>query len=266
MTHLTFTKHHGLGNDFLCAVEPAAEVTPDRVRQWCDRRRGVGADGVITARWDPGVERWVMVLLNADGSRAEISGNGIRCLGQALGRHLGSSAPDRFDVATDAGLRHLAVTPTADPATVEVRVAMGSAKAGPDPWDGWGRLGVEVLHQGGVDLGNPHLVVHVADAEAHDLAAIGPIVEADHPGGLNVHLVTVVARDRIVMRVWERGVGITEACGSGACAAAWAAAGWGLVDDVVAVDMPGGTATVEVADPVVLTGPATYVAEVVVDV
>jgi diaminopimelate epimerase len=263
---LTFTKHHGLGNDFLCAIDPADPVTPDLVRRWCDRRRGIGADGVITAERDGSGRGWVMTLWNADGSRAEISGNGIRCLGQAIVRHLGAPLPLELDIATDAGLRQLTITPTEDPATVQVRVAMGSAKAGPAPSDRWDELGVDVARQAGVDLGNPHLVALVADPDAHDLATIGPAVEADHPDGLNVHLIAVPSRDRITLRVWERGAGITEACGSGACAAAWAAARWGLVDDVVTVDMPGGAATIEVGDPVVLTGPATYVATVLLDV
>lgn len=266
MTSPSFTKHHGLGNDFLCTVEPAAPITPDQVVRWCDRRRGLGADGVIAAERDPDVaDRWIMTLWNADGGRAEISGNGIRCLGQAIARHTGTALPVSFDVRTDAGLRRLDLEPTDDPATVQVRVSMGAAKPGPAPSSRLADVGVTAHRQEGVDLGNPHLVVLVDDPLGPDLATVGPAVEAEYADGINVHLVSVPDRDRIVLRVWERGAGLTEACGSGACAAAWAAARWGLVDDVVAVEMPGGTATVEVGDPMVLTGPATYVATVVFD-
>jgi diaminopimelate epimerase len=267
MTHLTFTKHHGLGNDFLCAVEPGVPFSPADVVRWCDRRRGVGADGVITAERDTtGTADWAMVLHNADGTRAEISGNGIRCLGQAVLAHEGRVPPAELSVRTDAGVRDLTVAPTDDPATVLVRVQMGSAKAGPAPSDRLAGLGVTAHHQLGVDLGNPHLVVLVDDPAVHDLGVVGPAVEAAYPEGLNVHLVAVTARDRIVMAVWERGAGLTEACGSGACAAAWAAHRWGLVDETVTVEMPGGAATIEVGDPLVLIGPATHVATVIVDV
>ena len=266
MTPLTLTKHHGLGNDFLCAIEPAVDITPDHVVRWCDRRRGIGADGVLTATRLGGTDdAWRMVLRNADGSRAEISGNGIRCLGQAILRHLGSRPPAELDIDTDAGRRHLAVVPTEDPATVQVRVSMGPASAGPPPSDRLARLGVTALRQEGVDLGNPHLVALVDDPTAIDIAAIGPQVEADYADGVNLHLISVLSRGRIVLRVWERGAGVTEACGSGACAAAWAAHRWGMVDDVVSVEMPGGSATIELGDPVILTGPANYVATVVLD-
>jgi diaminopimelate epimerase len=265
MTPITLTKHHGLGNDFLCLVDPPDLPTPEQVRRWCDRRRGVGADGVLTAQRPAGGAAWVMTLWNADGGRAEISGNGIRCLAQAVLRHEGRSPPAEVAIATDAGLRHLQATPSEDPATWSVRVAMGPAKAGPPPSDCLAALGVPVLDQLGVDVGNPHLVVLVDDPAAHDLSVIGPAVAAGYPGGLNVHLVAVVARDRLTLRPWERGAGLTEACGSGACAAAWAAHRWGLVDRTVTVDMPGGQAVVDVGDPVVLTGPASFVATVVVD-
>lgn len=264
MTHVTLTKHHALANDFLCAVAPSVPVTAQHVVAWCDRRRGLGADGVMTAeRGHDGV--WQMVLRNADGRRAEISGNGIRCLGQAVVAAEGLPLPTELAIRTDAGVRQLVVRATEDPATVWVRVSMGAAKPGPASSSVLEAFGVEVLDQLGVDLGNPHLVVRVDDPAVHDLARIGPGVEADYPDGLNVHLVAVESRQQLRLRVWERGVGLTEACGSGACAAAWAARQWDLVDDVVQVDMPGGSVTVEVADPMVLTGPATFVATVVVD-
>ncbi|MEM9563446.1 MAG: diaminopimelate epimerase [Actinomycetota bacterium] len=283
---LRLTKHHGLGNDFLVVIDPWRPVDGDDAVRWCDRRTGVGADGLIQAvpiggpgRLDaaePPTTNWRMTLWNSDGGRAEISGNGLRCLAQALAERLGHDGADDLALAieTDAGPREaivLARSADAVPGEDRVRVGMGKAVDGPGPSDRWGGLGVEVLDQVGVDVGNPHLVGFVDPAtpiDGFDMAAIGPPVEADHPGGLNVHVVRVVGRRRIEMAIWERGAGVTQACGSGACAAAWAANRAGLVDGAAGVEvvMPGGAAIVEVLDDeVVLTGPAVRVAEVRVD-
>lgn len=290
MTAITLTKHHGLGNDFLIAVAPAAQLSAGDVVAWCDRRRGVGADGLIMAL--PGDEpgTWAMTLWNADGSRAEISGNGLRCLGQALDRHLDrvldsdidsrlDDDPDRhlgpgrepgvrsFRISTDAGDRQLQLTSGAGDATEQVTVEMGKPLAGPEPFAGWGGLGLHVERQLGVDVGNPHLVALVDGLDRIDLATVGPVVEAAYPGGINVELITVIDRSVIELRVWERGARITEACGSGACAAVWAAHQWNLVDDRAEVVMPGGSVSVDLIDgQAVLTGPTTFVATVEIEV
>ncbi|MCU1352194.1 MAG: diaminopimelate epimerase, partial [Acidimicrobiales bacterium] len=118
--------------------------------------------------------------------------------------------------------------------------------------------------RGTYDLGNPHLVLLVADPEAVDLAAAGSFHEASFSRGINVHFVapTPGEPDAMSMRVWERGAGVTEACGTGAVAVARAAHDWGLVGDDVTIHMPGGDVAVVVGDPMVLVGPATYVADV----
>lgn len=280
---ITLTKHHGLGNDFLIAVEPSRPLSSADAVAWCHRREGIGADGLIQA--EPGVTSdggavtsWRMTLWNSDGGRAQISGNGLRCLAQALADHLGHDRTDELGLAieTDAGPRSALVLARsgAAPNGVEhdrVRVGMGKAVDGPGPSTRLAELGVEVVDQVGADLGNPHLVGFLApgdDPAGHDMARIGPAVEADHPGGLNVHLVRVVDRSRLEMVIWERGAGVTMACGSGACAAGWAADRAGLVDGRggVEVVMPGGSARVEVSDDeVVLTGPAVRVGRVVID-
>jgi diaminopimelate epimerase len=264
------SKHHGLGNDFLVVLDERNDapvhVDPALAVALCDRRRGIGADGVIHGA-APSAEQAaagidvVMHLLNADGSRAEISGNGIRCLAQAVARERGVR-DTTIVAATDAGVRTLVVTATDDPATAEVRVDMGSAAPGPHvpaPVD-------ELLsaRHGTVDMGNPHLVVEVDDPDAVDLATEGPWLEAQFPEGVNVEYVAVRdAGARIDLRVWERGAGITEACGSGACAAAFEANRWGLVGDRVRVDMPGGAAIVELGPAgVTLIGPTVLVADV----
>lgn len=274
LTRIRLTKHHGLGNDFLIAVDPAhagAEPpTADHARAWCDRRTGIGADGLMLATPESG-GRWRMVLWNADGSRAEISGNGIRCLGQAIVAHLelDRSVDQDLVVETDAGTRQVtvrAVDPGVSSDTAAVRVSMGKAVPGPEPSSRWSEVGIDVVEQHGVDIGNPHLVAFVPSVAGADMAVIGPVIEADYPAGCNVHLVEVLGPRHLDLRVWERGAGVTQACGSGACAAAWVAVSAGMVDSPVTVDMPGGAATVElVDDEIFLIGPAVRVAEVIVN-
>ncbi len=271
---ITLTKHHGLGNDFLIAVDPARPLGADEAVLWCDRRLGIGADGLIVATPEPsdGRSRWRMVLWNADGGRAEISGNGIRCLGQAIAEHLDLDATveQRLDIETDAGTRALTIRPRSTEQVQSglsmVRVGMGKAVPGPDLSDRWSEVGLAIRSQQGVDIGNPHLVAFVDSMDDPDMAVIGPVIEADYPSGLNVHVVEVTGRNSLNLRVWERGAGVTQACGSGACAAAWAANVSGLVDAEVSVTMPGGAADVELTDDeVFLIGPAVRVGEVIID-
>jgi len=264
------SKHHGLGNDFLVVLdernEPAPVVDGALARALCDRRRGIGADGLIHGAAPSATQAVdgidvVMHLFNADGSRAEISGNGIRCLAQAVARQHGES--DTVVVAaTDTGIRTLIVTGTDDPTTCRVRVDMGAPRPGPQiPGPVEELLGVR---HGTVDMGNPHLVVVVEDPAAVDLATEGPWLEAQFLDGVNVEYIAVSPdRTTIDLRVWERGAGITEACGSGACAAAFLARQWGLVDDRVVVAMPGGVAEVVLdGDEAVLVGPSVLIADV----
>ncbi len=274
------TKHHGLGNDFLVCLVPEGEpieLSGDLARSLCDRRTGIGADGLIygtgfanvdfgDGRMLSDVDR-IMHLFNSDGSRAEMSGNGIRCLAQAIAAERGTDTCS-LTISTDGGRRQLEVSPGDSADTVQVRVEMGAAKPGPDhdPARVASALGLSVdgLLTGTADLGNPHLVVMVDDPHAIDVADRGAAIEADFADGCNVHFVRALDRDHLDLVVWERGAGITQACGTGATAAAHAAHGWGLVDKQVKVDMPGGSATVEVADDQLwLTGPATHIARIV---
>jgi len=267
------TKHHGLGNDFLIAVNPPLPLGSEHARQWCDRRRGIGADGLILAvptepggSNEPTESSWTMTLWNADGSRAELSGNGLRCLGQALVlNHDDGRRTATFDVSTDAGPRLVEVEADRQSDTDSVTVDMGRPRSGPPPWSRWSSVGLAANAEQGVDMGNPHLVVLVDDLATVDLAEVGPVIEADYAEGLNVEFVTVESPSEVSLRVWERGAGITEACGSGACATVWAARQWGIVGDDVTVNMPGGQAQVRMADGhLLLRGPTTFVA--VVDV
>jgi len=261
---LHLTKHHGLGNDFLVALaddNPDLTPDPELARALCDRRTGIGADGLLhgLVASEPDHDA-CMVLLNSDGSEAEISGNGIRCLAQALLRAEGQGE-GTLQVETAGGVRTLRTVRGDVDAELWLQVDMGPARPGPPI--GAVALEVEALQRATVDIGNPHLVLLVRDPDRVDLFGLGPRLEADHPGGINVHLVTIERRDRLRLRVWERGAGITMACGSGAVAAVAAAHGWGLVDDRVTVAMPGGETMVERTEhTMLLTGPAVFVAEV----
>ena len=267
---MRLTKHHGLGNDFLVALvesdRDASVFDGGLARRVCDRTRGVGADGLIVGIRRPDAAHDLrMILFNADGSRAEISGNGIRCLAQAeLIRR--DEMHDELRIATDAGLRVVAVRQTGDPLTVEASVAMGdvterSTVPAPPP-------GYDIGKSAAADIGNPHWVVLVDDAWAVDLARLGP--QFEHAGGgVNVEFIapTAGAPDAIDLSVWERGVGITEACGSGAAAAAFVAHQWGLVGADVTVHMPGGAARVVLdGAAATLVGPSVFIAEIDVPV
>lgn len=258
------TKHHGLGNDFLVALEahnPGLSPDVDLAVALCDRRRGVGADGLIFGLdpAEPGNDA-CMVLLNSDGSEAEISGNGIRCLGQALLRDSGRSEGD-LRIETAGGVRTLHTVRGDVDGELWIRVDMGRTRPGPELTPS--SAGYAASRARTVDIGNPHLVLLVDDPDQIDLATDGPALESDYPQGINVHAVGVEDRSAIALRVWERGAGLTEACGSGAAAAAAVAHDWGLVDERVVVHMPGGDVTVDLdGDSVLLTGPTRFVAEV----
>ncbi|CAN5120317.1 diaminopimelate epimerase [soil metagenome] len=262
---MQLTKHHGLGNDFLVLLDvdsdPAIRFDAGLVRTLCDRRRGIGADGLIRVGPATGEADVTMALRNADGSPAEMSGNGIRCLGQAVARARGRDTVD-LAVATGAGLRRLRVRPGPDPSTAEVEVDMGPA--GPGPQLPALPALVEATKSTTVDMGNPHLVLLVDDPAAVDLATLGPACQDGFDQGINVELVAPApgSADTLDLLVWERGVGITRACGTGACAAASAAHDWGVVGKRVTVRMPGGEVEVALGATVTLSGPATYVAAI----
>lgn len=247
---LTLTKHHGLGNDFLVALDAPADLDLRLLaRALCDRRRGIGADGLIVASAGgdgPGDGRVRMVLHNADGGRAETSGNGLRCLGQAL---VDAGRPEgRIGVLTDAGEVVLHVGPERGAGRRDVRVGMGPVKVV--------RAEATVAS---VDAGNPHLVLQVDDPADVDLVKLG----TEH-ADVNVEVIRVDDRSNVTMRVHERGAGVTQACGTGSCAVAAATLAWGLTDPRLVVHNPGGPLQVDATDldDVQLTGPAQRVARV----
>jgi diaminopimelate epimerase len=273
---MRLTKHHGLGNDFVIALEEVnGPVHGDATlaRSLCDRRRGLGADGFIVGS-RPGAGATapdgrtidvVMHLWNADGSRAEMSGNGIRCLGQAMAMARDDHQAT-YAVATDGGYRELVVHDDAAHRLATVSVTMGPVSQGPAIPEAVSQRLAGDRHET-ADLGNPHLVVLVSDLATVDLVGSGSWIESQFDAGINVEFIALGAEaDSLDLLVWERGAGVTEACGTGATAAATLAHRWGLVGPEVKVNMPGGSAEVIVAasfdaEPV-LIGPAQHIATI----
>jgi len=259
---LELAKYEGLGNDFLVLVDLHGRHTLDAglARSVCDRHLGFGADGLL--RGGPPLEgsseKMTFELRNADGSEAEMSGNGLRCLAHAAidARMVSARPGDSFGVLTPAGRREVHVRELED-GWMWASTEMGAVKVVGEA----GRCNVG-HGQMFVDVGNPHLVVLGPDPRTVDVAALGPVLSreaGEGTGGINVEFVALgPGRDELTMRVWERGVGETRACGTGSVAAAAALYRWGRVGAKVTVNQPGGAAEVELrADGVaVLSGPS----------
>jgi diaminopimelate epimerase len=265
---LRLTKHQGVGNDFLVVLEPVAgTIGPEEVRVLCDRHRGIGADGLIVGLRGTNGADLEMVLMNADGSSAEMSGNGIRCLVQAAVAARMTN-PGTVVVDTGAGRRQVEYSDLGD-GLGWAEVDMGPAALGKDlPLDELpGSLCPPgaVLRARAVDVGNPHVVL-LAGERLPDTSVVGPMIDGSAPAGANVELVRAVDRSSLEIEVWERGVGLTGSCGTGACAAAAAARSWGLVGDEVDVASSGGVLRVRLSpDTVTLSGPARTICEITVE-
>ena len=271
---LQFSKYHGLGNDFLILEGrqgqlPTAITEPDPgwVRRVCDRRFGVGGDGVILALPPQAGGDLRMRIFNADGSEAEMCGNGIRCLARFLADSDGNAPGFCWSIETPAGLirpelkddGQLLVDmgpPFLEPETVPTTLPLV---------DGLPRGEAELpearLAVAAVGMGNPHVVVPVDDLDAIPFDTWGAALEVHplFPAKTNVHFLRVHSRDRLEIRVWERGAGPTLACGTGACATLVAAVLLGLSDDQAEVMLPGGPLQIAWPDrsgSVLMTGPA----------
>jgi len=265
------SKFDAWGNDFLvldvaqlrsAGVDEAAVVWPEVSRAWCNRASGVGADGLLLLERIDDVNAR-MRLYNSDGSTAEMSGNGARCFAHALFRSDAARGERVYRLHTDAGVREVTVGEQ-DSNSVVATVDMGEVSTIDAPAN-WAAIGAHpdrpVVH---VSVGNPHTVVGVDDVDSVDIGQLGRQVPQ-----VNLEIIAPgPGRNAITMRVHERGAGITQACGTGACASAWAALRWGLVSSTterveVTVHMLGGDAVVTLNAPeagrVALTGPAQYV-------
>jgi diaminopimelate epimerase len=258
---------HGIGNDMIVLDSRASGFVPSAAQAMalCDRRRGIGADQLL-ALLPSTVADFKMRILNADGSEVEMCGNGIRCLARFIVDR-GLSAKNPLAIETLAGIIRPEVRgeqvrvdmgePVFDPERIPVKVTAPGREAVLEV-DG------ELFHFRAVSMGNPHCVIQVDDVEAVPLEAIGPKIERHpwFPRRANVEFVEVTDRERLRVRVWERGAGVTLACGTGACAAAVAMIDLGRAERLVTVSLPGGDLTIEwnaATNHVWMTGPASTV-------
>jgi diaminopimelate epimerase len=269
---MRFAKYQGIGNDFVMLADPEDRLTltAEMVRSLCDRRFGIGGDGVI--RVAPGRDGadFFMDYINSDGSVGEMCGNGIRCLA-VFARAEGLTDKTDLNVMTRAGLKKVTILNEG-----RVRVDMGApifdAASIPVEWSGDPlhaklELEDEVLEAACVSMGNPHAVLFVDDPDDGHWIGVGPTLEKHSvfPHGANVEFMKVESPQRIKMRVWERGAGETLACGTGACAVAVIGRVLGGTDEVVTVSLPGGDleiewrGSLEEEASVYMTGPAQLV-------
>ena len=272
--HVPFRKMHGLGNDFVVidARVRAVPITARRAAALADRQTGIGCDQLIVL--EPSADADVrMRIFNPDGGEVEACGNASRAVGLLLAdEHPGQ--PTRIETRSETRIETLGGTIVAHAGAHGISVEMGRPRF---EWDaiplafamdtlampvGWEDLQQPVA----VNVGNPHVVFFVPDADAVDLARLGPVIETDplFPKRINVNVASVTGPDAITLHVWERGAGLTRACGTGACATAIAAmrrrlAGTGASGRKVVVTLPGGPLTIEWRDDdqIVMTGPAT---------
>jgi diaminopimelate epimerase len=270
----TFAKYEGLGNDFV-VVEGAVDsaqlrFAAEHAVEICDRHRGVGADGVLLVEHTGG--EVAMRVINPDGSRPEMCGNGIRCVALHLVRTAARDAGTHFVIETDAGPHTCRVERSASESLVEV--AMRAASLQPEdipvvaertvvdePFEVAGRR----VRFSCVSMGNPHAVTF-DELDPVARARLGPLFEKHprFPNGANIGFARVVAPQIIELAVFERGAGFTEACGTGACACAVAAVETGRAahDTPIEIRLPGGPLRIvvgELSDNILMTGPARHV-------
>ncbi|WP_126452130.1 diaminopimelate epimerase [Sulfuriflexus mobilis] len=267
---LNFSKMHGLGNDFVVidAINQSVSLDTEQVRHLADRHRGIGCDQLlIVERPQQSDSEFFYRIYNADGGEVEQCGNGARCFARFV-RDKGLTDNNTILVDTASGRISLQVE-----ANGEVTVNMGQPRFAPadipmhhDTVETEYSLNIddEIVHFSAVSMGNPHAVLFVDNVDSAPVAELGPRLEAhpDFPNRVNVGFAEVVDRTHMRLRVYERGAGETEACGSGACAAMVVARQQGLVDDKVALALRGGTLQISWAgddSPVWMTGPATHV-------
>ena len=267
---MKFTKMQGLGNDYVyvnCFKE-TIENPPEMAKKVSTRNFGIGSDGLIMIN-PSDVADFEMEMYNADGSRSEMCGNGIRCVGKYVYDY-GLTEKEHISVETLAGIKYLDLT-VEDGKVKLVKVDMGSPELVPENIpivaDGNRVIDEPINVNGteyrmtGVSMGNPHAVVYVEDVKGLDIETIGPAFENHErfPNRVNTEFVKVLDRNTVEMRVWERGSGETMACGTGACAVAVACILNGFTEDKVTVKLLGGDLQIEwdkEADKIYMTGPA----------
>ena len=259
---MKFTKMHGLGNDYLYVYDTQDPKDPGELsRQLSDRHFGAGSDGMI---WilPSNVADFKMRIFNADGSEAMMCGNGIRCVGKYV-YDKGYTRKTTLTIETLSGIKTLDLK-VVNGKVSTVSIDMGKAKVCPSAMLHLEQT--EITYQP-VSMGNPHAVIFVEDASLAPLTTLGPRIE-HHPrfqDGVNVEFVQVINEHTLRMRVWERGSGVTLACGTGACAstAAAIAAGYCTFNQPIEVQLDGGSLLITINDhwDVHMQGPATTIYE-----
>lgn len=273
-----FAKLHGAGNDFV-AINGMEDETWDYselAEKACHRRFGVGADGLLVVKPSEKAECF-MLYYNADGSRANMCGNGLRCFVKFV-RDSGIVKTDRFQVETFAGVFDVDAS-TEDGKVKSVKVKMGEAVLAPEmiPVDYEGDRFIQqkiavsgrTVEVSSVLVGVTHTMVFVDDIDMEEVLTLGPEIEKHpiFPEGTNVNFVKVVDRENLVVYTWERGCGHTLACGTGICASAYVSNLVGLSGESVAVESPGGRLYIEIKDGIIyMDGPAVKICEGILEV
>ena len=277
---MKFTKMHGLGNDYVYVncFEEKIDNPPAVARFVSDRHFGIGSDGLIMINPSKTAD-FEMEMYNADGSRGEMCGNGIRCVAKYVYDY-GLTDKTQISVETLGGIKYLDLT-VEDGKVSLVKVDMGKPKLEADRIpiisereqviDEPIEVDGKEYHMTGVSMGNPHAVIYVDDVKGLDLEKIGPKFENHErfPKRINTEFVHCIDRQTVEMRVWERGSGETLACGTGACAVAVSSILNNLTDTQVTVKLLGGDLQIEwdrEKDRVFMTGPATLVFDGVIDI
>ncbi|WP_341304293.1 diaminopimelate epimerase [Pseudomonas sp. TMP25] len=269
---LRFTKMHGLGNDFMVLdlISQHAHIQPKNAKQWGDRHTGVGFDQLLLVEppSNPDVD-FRYRIFNADGSEVEQCGNGARCFARfVLDKRL--TAKKQIRVETKSGIIELDVRSDG-----QISVNMGAPRLVPAdiPFQAEQqalsyrvKVDEQEVELAAVSMGNPHAVLRVDNVDSAPVRSLGPTLEHHprFPQRVNVGFLQVLDRRLAKLRVWERGAGETQACGTGACAAAVAAISQGWMDSPLQIELPGGKLSIEWAgpgQPVMMTGPAVRVYE-----
>lgn len=273
---MKFTKMQGLGNDYVYVncMEKRIEHPSETARLVSDRHFGIGSDGLILICPSDKAD-FEMEMYNADGSRGEMCGNGIRCVAKYVYDY-GLTNKKRISVETLGGIKHLELT-VANGRVSLVEVDMGVPKLLPEEipilpvTQGQKQIvnepilvGGKEYHMTGVSMGNPHIVVYVEDIKSLQIEKVGPLFENHErfPNRINTEFARVTDRHTVEMRVWERGSGETLACGTGACAVAAASILNGLTEDQVTVKLVGGDLRIrwdKESGHIFMTGPAAVV-------
>ena len=269
--HLNFSKYHGLGNDFIVIDGISQRIDLEKIRKkaanFCNRNKGVGADGIVVLLESETCD-FRMVIINQDGSEPEMCGNGVRCLTQFIyDKSLTSSLV--FSLETRAGTMLPAIIKK-DGDFSAVEVDMGEPQndltimdEGTICFDKTVTVNQKSYDISCVSLGNPHAVMFVDNVDFID-DDLGPAIESFFLNGINVEFVEIVDEERVKVKVWERGVGYTLACGTGACAVVVAGVTKGKLKRQVVVELPGGQLAIEWyqdTNKILMTGPSVHVFE-----